>query len=309
MSPLQASSSLCDLSAEDVLADSAPSIKDHSMRHSRLSVLIGRSLGLPMGQIRMLRSIGWAHDIGGRAKNIHEREHKTLLRLEFTSFEQHGVKPSFHPRVCLEHAEQRIAKGLRGPLSADEKREPFKLYAQEFELLKGAPLSQIESNVLWAWWHHPLYSIEMLRQRDIDFPPEIEVVIRCNEQPWLLESDNYLNKLAETSHLRGPALKRLIAVVRAADILENGNNRLRRVELRGVSIEDLGTTFKFLHYKFILDGLGAHKDVISAVSECLCRRDEEFWAVLLEARQSSVLLPGDLRYLESCTSNAFAPAI
>lgn len=291
---------LCDLSADDVLAGSAPSIRDHSLRHARLSVRIGHSMSLPPEQIRMLRSIGWAHDIGGGAKTTHEAEHKRLLRLEFTRAGlRHGVKPSFNPRICFAHAEQRIALGSRGPLTPEEKRDPFPLYVEEFELLKGEPLTAIEAKVLSAWWYHPLYAIEILQQWGIDFPPEVEVVIRCNEQPWLLETDERIRQLADASRLSRSALQRLIAVVRAADILENGNNRYRRVELRGVPIEDFRTTAAFLDYKFALDGLEDHRDVLTAVYVLLRTRDDDFLAALFEARESSVLLPADVSYLES----------
>jgi phosphoglycolate phosphatase-like HAD superfamily hydrolase len=66
--------------------------------------------------------------------------------------------------------------------------------------------------------------------------------------------------------------KRLLAIMRASDILENGANKDRR-DLRGVPVEDLPTTIRFMEYKFRIDGFQDVMDVVEAVKRVFHDRD------------------------------------
>ena len=293
---------ILDMSEEEVLKDTLPDIKDHSIRHAEIAVMIANALNLPEQQVEMVRRAAWAHDIGGFDKVEHPKQHKMLLRLEFVKCPgggKYGAKPSFNPKLCIEHAKERIRQGLRGPLTDKEIRDLYPLYQEEFELLKGAPLTDTEKLVLRSWWYHALYSVKMLKNRNISLAPEIEALIRCNEQPWLIDTDLAMIELTKKFTLELSTVKRLLAILRASDILENGNNKYRK-DLRGVPIEDFATTIKFMEYKFQIDGLQNYRDVIYALKQLFGKWDNGLLRnVISSDRQSSDLLPQDISFIQT----------
>jgi len=291
--------SILQLSRTEIHAEIPDSICEHSIRHASICEIIGQYLHLPQEQLDILKYVGWAHDIGGLVKIQYADEHKTLLQLEFkhSASNKHGSKPSFNPALCIEHAKTRVKQGLRSTITQAELSDPFPLYKEEFELLKGASLTSKEELVLRTWWYHALYSVELLQKRNITLSPEIEVLIRCNEQPWLLKSEPML-KCASRFSLTNKQVELLLAIVRAADILENGNNKERR-ELRGVSIEDFATTVSFIEYKFKIDGLAEYVAVIDAVKELLAKKDKNLLNVIFAARKNTNFSEADLIYVNS----------
>ncbi len=288
------------MTEKELLVDVPNSIKEHSKRHAILSSIIAKKLNLPEEQIEILKRVGWVHDIGGDLKEKYKEEQKSLLQMEFAQSSEFGSKPSFNPNICIEHAKERVKLGLRTELTDKELKEPFLLYLEEFAVLKQKPLSLIEKELLKIWWYHPLYSINMLEQKLISVPPEVEILVRCNEQPWLLESDERVVSCLQRSSLTYNQIKLLLAIVRAADVVENGNNAKRR-KLRNVSIEDFQTTINFIKYKFDIDGLKEYGHVIEALEDLKKEGDEELLNVILQCRGHYIKLNHDFPHASITT--------
>lgn len=284
---------------EEELLDGVPeNIRAHSSRHARLCARVAECLNLPKQHVEILKRAGWLHDIGGAPKYDELATHVQLLRKEFHGPEadQLGSKPSFNPKLCVAHAEARAARGLRKPLSAEEREQPFALYVEEFAALSGGELSAAELRMLDVWWNHPRYSVQLCEQRRIALSPEVEVLVRCNEQPWLYESDPRVIECRAAFALAEPDVRRLLAIVRLADIVENGNNFERRA-LRGLPLEALEETLRFIEHKFEIDSLADWREVIVAFRGLLARRDAQLFDILLEARNGNPFDQDDMAYL------------
>ncbi|WP_143870383.1 HAD-IA family hydrolase [Catenovulum sediminis] len=295
-SPIANTVDIMQLSYNDILDGAAPSIRDHSIRHAQIATIIAKELNLTTKHISTLQRICWAHDIGGFMKTDYPEIHCRLLQWEFKACHsnQHGVKPSYNPKLCYQHANDRIKQGLRSELTAEELADPFLLYQEEFALLKGEPLTDIEAKMLHSWWYHPLLSTQLLKQRNITFGAEIEAIIRCNEQPWLFDTDPHMLALRNNMHdFSLTELRLFLAIVRACDILENGNNKYRREVLRGVNVEDFQTTLAFMRYKFELDKLNDNIHVVDILEKLMQKRSPELISVVSAARESNTRLPGD----------------
>ncbi|MEM9272236.1 MAG: aminotransferase class III-fold pyridoxal phosphate-dependent enzyme [Cyanobacteria bacterium P01_F01_bin.143] len=287
----QQARSILDLNENEIFHNDPIDIVEHSQRHAIIGEAIAKKMELSGDQIEILTRAAWAHDIGGALKHEYKEEQKFLLRLEFTKTDQSalGAKPSFNPKLCIEHAKERIAAGLRTELTAEETKDPLPLYLEEFELLKGAPLSSRERELLKNWWYHPQYSVDLLNERNIIVTPEVEVLIRCNEQPWLFETHERVLHCIQESRLSRSQLKNLLAIMRIADIVENGNNKKRR-HLRGVEVEDFPTTLAFIKHKFALDGLEDCANAISALEELKNDGNEQLLNIILKARDNYIVL-------------------
>ncbi|MCX5679408.1 MAG: hypothetical protein NTZ95_01880, partial [Candidatus Omnitrophica bacterium] len=296
---------LLDMQQEEILGDVAPYIKDHSIRDAKIAVRIAEALGLPLQQIEMLRRIGWAHDIGGLAKVKYLEAHEVLLRLEFTRSKE--TKPSEDPAICIKRAEERAVRGLRGPLTREETVNPYLLYKEEYELLKGEKLSPEEDEVLKSWWDHGLLAIPELKNRGITLSPEAEAIIRCHEKVGLLDTSPEMIELSKRFTMNPDEVKLLAVIFRASDILENGNNKSRR-DMRGVPIEDFASTIKFIQYSFGREGLGAYTNVVDKLIYLLANKDAVLMSTIYEARQSAELMPEDQAFISSMQPQA-PPAI
>ncbi len=288
---------ILDLTEEAIFQNDPVDIVEHSKRHAIITEVIARKMGLPDNQIEILKRASWAHDIGGALKHLLVDEQKFLLSLEFTESEKFsfGTKPSFNYKLCIEHAKKRIDVGLRENLTDEEILAPFSLYLEEFELLKGAPLTTNELELLKTWWCHPQYSVDVLISRGIFVTPEVEILIRCNEQPWLFDYDESVRQCIDKSVLTRPEIKNLVAIMRVADIVENGNNQQRR-ELRGVEIEDFASTLAFLKHKFSIDDLDDCMGVIAVLEELKKEGNEQLIDVILRSRGHYCELENDYKH-------------
>jgi 4-aminobutyrate aminotransferase-like enzyme/glycerophosphoryl diester phosphodiesterase len=299
VAPLRSRRSMLTLGPDEIFANTPAPIVEHSTRHAEIATLLAERLSLPADRVEMLRYASWAHDIGGVIKEVYRDEQRNLLQLEFTSPNAaiFGAKPSFNPTLCIAHAQARVQAGLRTPLTQAEREDPLPLYLEEFASLKGSALSERETELLTTWWLHPLYSLQILENRSIDVPPEIAVLIRCNEQPWLFDSDEEVLQNRAACALTYDELKTLLAVLRVADIVENGNNKYRR-DLRKVKLENHETTLAFARHKFSIDNLEDYAYVIDAYDELVREGNSALLDILMRARDGYQTLDAD--FAPSC---------
>jgi len=299
---------IINLYADDIMRDTAPSVKNHILRVAKIARLIAKRLGMSEKDITLLERAAWAHDIGQAVRHKHpealdrltkgfhalpveRRTEGTLLGLMRWA---ENVAPLYSeiPEEELDTAKAQLEEGNGYPLW-----RIFNVYA----VLGKTELTKEEEIVCRNLFNHGRSSVAVLDERGYSYPDIVGWMITHHHDYHAL--DLMLKDLAIREKISERDMRRarlMTASLIVADSFEQGNNHQRLVQMYGrPRIDMLFETEIWINRRYTeLEDIDEYRP-LEALRALLIERDPELMRVMFEARASSDLLPRDYGYMET----------
>ncbi|MBD3380105.1 MAG: hypothetical protein GF408_06565, partial [Candidatus Omnitrophica bacterium] len=257
---------------------------DYAVRHmervAEIAVLIGERMGLRSDLLRILSAAAQTHD-------------------------GEYIDPDAFDRI-IEYNGGLFHGGKR--LNAEDRKEHRNLYdfLRYLRERKGDDLTQEEDYIARDLYDHGGRAVDDIQGMKIEMPAEVELLIRYHQHPSnFFENQDEILRNKELLNATPGELRKLFAVLLAADIFETGNNRDKMVLLRdGREPETFDETFEFLVKAFGNEGI-TDTSALDALAELISERDASLFSLVRDARdpreedsEELALREGDESFIE-----------
>jgi len=257
-----------DRMIEDLFRDLAPDVKYHAERVRKIARAIAWRLKsettrISEGSFELLDRLALLHDIGA-AEKYHPAFKAALEKINYGIHHPPADRAVRHGRVeptqiCLSRwgatkamedkniPEEEVLSALKQSRKTGEYYPVYRLYIKYVALRYGPEddLTREEEVIARNIFNHGKRSVELLREKRIKVPTELELLIRYHHDYNAL--DRRLREMVsggELSSEKRDILLFIATIFIAADVFEMGNNYERIVKKAGRSrVEDFGETF------------------------------------------------------------------
>ncbi|MEK9150035.1 MAG: adenylosuccinate synthase, partial [Candidatus Desantisbacteria bacterium] len=249
-------------------------LREHSTRDRAIAVLIAKELGLPRKLIKILEQTALLHDLGG-------------LNADICNYRQ--VIADLKRRL----AEYNIASG--------QSYESFKK-----QVIESKIFTEEEIGLLLNELYQTEYTLDIIAQRNIKLPYEIEILIRYHHdyQGFL----RFLETLDESRlSITKNDLKLLMNIFISADSFEGVVNAYKRKIFHNTTAMPLDTAIGAMNRRF-LEGYMSDERPLVALKRLIARREKRLLNIIFEARGQKGLSREELQFVNGPKDNIFISA-
>ncbi|MDD5496410.1 MAG: HAD hydrolase family protein, partial [Candidatus Omnitrophica bacterium] len=201
-------------------------IKPHVKRVTAINMKIGEELKLPPEQMRLLQYASLLHDVGADIRGRHEEMFIDLSNRIKTAIK--AKRPDIRKISIKKAVDLLIADGRMRGLKGDTDYDIFVRALRE--LLNNRELSDVEKEVARSIFDVPTKSLEILKEKGIELPKDLEILIRYNNDYKAFLKD--LPSFEKEISIPKEDMARLISILYCGEIFEHGNNRYTMVKQR-----------------------------------------------------------------------------
>ena len=272
----------------------------HVARTTAINVRIGKALGLPEEQLRLLKYATLLHDVGGAARGKHEKEFFDLsekIKAAVAGDRKISVKEAVDLLISREAGDE----GLKAELQAMDTR--YRLFRKGLAIILKRPLSVIEAEVAPAIFDVPTNTLRILGEKDIAISKDMEALLKYhNDYKAFLKDFKEHPEIETKLSISKKDMALLILTLYLADMFEHGNNRYTQCEQRKKErAEYFPETMEFVENNFNAIGIREPEDrkPLEALVKLLCDRDKVIIKTVLAAREAEGLSSEDNQFIEN----------